>query len=66
MVKLIIYDALGRQVRTLVGNQSYSAGFHAVNWNGRDNNNQSVPSGIYVYRIKAGSFIDHKKMLLVK
>jgi len=66
MVKLIVYDALGRQVRTLVSNQSYSAGFHAVNWNGRDNNDQSVPSGVYIYRIKAGRFIDHKKMLLVK
>ena len=66
MVKLIIYDALGRQVRTLVNGQSYTPGFHAVNWNGRDNNGQSVPSGVYIYRIKAGSFIADNKMLLVK
>ena len=66
MVKLIIYDALGRQVRTLVNGQSYTPGFHAVNWDGRDNNGQSVPSGVYIYRIKAGSFIADNKMLLVK
>ncbi len=65
-VKLIIYDALGRQVRTLVNGQSYNPGFHAVNWNGRDNNGQSVPSGVYIYRIKAGRFIADNKMLLVK
>ena len=66
MVKLIIYDALGRQVRTIVNGQSYTPGFHAVNWDGRDNNGQSVPSGVYIYRIKAGSFIADNKMLLVK
>jgi len=37
-----------------------------VNWDGRDNNGQSVPSGVYIYRIKAGSFIADNKMLLVK
>ena len=66
MVKLMIYDALGRQVRTLVDGQSYRSGFHAVNWDGRDNNGQSVPSGVYIYRIKAGRFIADNKMLLVK
>ena len=66
MVKLMIYDALGRQVRTLIDGQSYRSGFHAVNWDGRDNNGQSVPSGVYIYRIKAGRFIADNKMLLVK
>ncbi|MEC9307862.1 MAG: T9SS type A sorting domain-containing protein, partial [Candidatus Neomarinimicrobiota bacterium] len=66
IVKIMIYDALGRQVRTLVNGQSYRPGFHAVNRDGRDNNSQSVPSGVYIYRIKAGSFIADKKMLLVK
>ena len=66
MVKLMIYDALGRQVRTLVNGQTFTSGFHAVNWDGRDNNDQPVPSGVYIYRIKAGSFIADNKMLLVK
>ena len=35
-------------------------------WNGLNDNGEKVPSGMYVYRIKAGDFIDFKKMLLVK
>jgi len=37
-----------------------------VNWNGLDSKGQKVPSGVYIYRIKAGTFIADKKMLLVK
>ena len=44
----------------------YNAGFHAVHWNGLDNNGQKVPSGMYIYRIKAGDFMADKKMLLLK
>ena len=66
IVKLMIYDALGRQVRTLINGQSYRPGFHAVNWDGRDDNGLSVSSGVYIYRIKAGGFIADNKMLLVK
>ena len=65
-VKLIIYDMMGRQVQTLINGDSYSAGYHIVNWNGLDSKGQKVPSGVYIYRIKAGSFIADKKMLLVK
>jgi hypothetical protein len=65
-VKLIIYDGLGRLVRTLVNGQDYNPGLYSINWNGMNNNGQLVPSGVYIYRIKAGNFIAHKKMLLVK
>tara|TARA_Y100001970_G_scaffold263788_1_gene349625 strand:+ start:99 stop:1295 length:1197 start_codon:yes stop_codon:yes gene_type:complete len=65
-VKLVIYDMMGRQVRTLINGDSFSAGFHVVNWNGFDTKGQRVPSGMYIYRIKAGDFISDKKMLLVK
>lgn len=65
-VKLIVYDVVGRQVRTLIKGSAYDPGFHVVNWNGLDNQGQKVPSGLYIYRIKAGSFIADKKMLLVK
>ena len=66
MVKLVIYDSMGRQIRTVVNGQTYDAGFHSINWDGRNNNGQPMPSGVYIYRIKAGNFIAHKKMLLVK
>ena len=65
-VKLVIYDVMGRQVRSLLNGESYTPGFHVVNWNGLDNRGQKVPSGMYIYRIKAGDFIADKKMLLVK
>ena len=65
-VKLVIYDVMGRQVRSLLNGESYAPGFHVVNWNGMDNKGQKVPSGMYIYRIKAGDFIADKKMLLVK
>ena len=65
-VKLIIYDIMGRQVRTLVNGESFHPGFHVVNWDGLDNAGHKVASGMYIYRIKAGDFIADKKMLLVK
>ena len=66
LVKLVVYDMMGRQIRTLIAGESFNSGFHAVNWNGLNDNGEKVPSGMYVYRIKAGDFIDFKKMLLVK
>ncbi len=64
-VKLMIYDVLGRKVRTLVSNKM-NAGNHVVNWNGLNDEGAVVASGMYVYRIKAGDFIAYRKMLLVR
>ena len=64
-IQLVIYNMMGQQIRTLV-DEAYSAGRHVVNWDGRDNGGIKVPSGMYVYRIKAGDYIDHKKMMLIK
>ena len=66
VVKLTIYDMMGRQVRSLISGESYEAGFHVVNWEGLNNRGEKVPSGMYIYRIKAGDFIADKKMVLVK
>ena len=65
-IKLVIYDVMGRQVRTILNGEAYNPGFHVVNWNGIDDKGQKVPTGMYIYRIKAGDFIADKKMLLVK
>jgi len=64
-VKLVIYDIIGRQVRTLT-NQNFVAGPHSLKWDGLNNQNQQVGSGVYLYRIKAGDFVDQRKMLLVR
>jgi flagellar hook assembly protein FlgD len=52
-------------VRTLVS-ERMDAGHHVLNWNGLNDAGADVASGMYVYRIKAGDFIAHRKMLLVR
>jgi phosphodiesterase/alkaline phosphatase D-like protein len=64
-VSLKIYDMLGREIKSLVGNE-VAAGTHSVEWNSTDNFGNKVASGTYIYRITAGSFISVKKMLLIK
>ncbi len=62
---LRVYDLAGRLVRTLVEGPK-SAGFHTVIWNGQDNLGQTVPSGMYFYRLQTDGFQKTRKMLLVK
>ena len=64
-VQLVIYDLLGRKVRTLV-NENYSPGMYVIRWDAMNDNRNPVSSGAYIYRIKAGEFIDHKKMILMR
>lgn len=66
-VSLKIYDAIGREVASLV-NENLAAGFHNIQWNAR-----TMASGVYYYRITANatggtrqSFTNVKKLLLVK
>ena len=53
-VKLRIYDVTGRLVRELVDRPDHAAGTHSVVWNGRDDRDRSVSSGVYLYRLEAG------------
>ncbi len=62
---LCIYDLRGRLVRTLVA-QEMTAGYKGVSWDGKDDRGGQVPSGVYIYRIKAGDFRDQRRMVLVK
>ena len=64
-VQLVLFDALGRHVRTLV-DERQSAGFHTVLWDGRNQRGAQVASGIYIYRLRAGSHEISKRMLLMK
>ncbi|MFN3345045.1 MAG: T9SS type A sorting domain-containing protein, partial [Chloroherpetonaceae bacterium] len=59
-VKLEVFDVLGRKVATLV-NARQNAGEHSVNFNATN-----LASGVYFYRLQAGSFVETKKMMLVK
>jgi len=65
LVVLKVYDVLGDEIATLV-NEEKPAGSYEVEFNGRDLINQTLPSGIYFYQLRAGSFVQTKKMLLLK
>jgi parallel beta-helix repeat protein len=64
-VQLNVYDIAGRLVTTLVS-QSQVGGSYEVLWNGMDANGNTLPSGLYLYRLQAGSFVANQKMLLLK
>jgi len=64
-VTLNVYDVSGGLVRTLV-NQQQSRGTHEARWDGRDNRGRSVASGVYFYRMNAGSFSETRRMVLLK
>ena len=59
-VTLIVYDLLGREVATLV-DENKPAGVHDVQFDA-----QGLTSGIYLYRMQAGSFVDVKKLVVLK
>ncbi len=65
-VTLIIYNALGQEVRTLLSNEEHMSGAHSVAFDGRSENGTQLASGIYFYRLQSREFSAIKKMLLVK
>jgi hypothetical protein len=64
-VTIVVYDMLGRKIRTLV-NRQVSSGQHKIKWNATDDQGQKVGAGLYIYSIKAGSFVQTRKMILMK
>ncbi|PIP77600.1 MAG: hypothetical protein COW85_08045 [Ignavibacteria bacterium CG22_combo_CG10-13_8_21_14_all_37_15] len=60
IINLKVYDALGREVATLV-NEQKEPGFYKVEWNATN-----VASGIYFYRIQAGDYSQLRKMMVLK
>jgi hypothetical protein len=59
-VTLTVHDVLGREVATLV-NGVQEPGYKSVEWDAR-----SMSSGVYFYRIRAGEFLQTKKLLLLR
>lgn len=59
-VKIIVYDVMGREVKTIINEfrnaGNYEAGFDASNF----------ASGVYYYKMEAGEFTEVKKMVLIK
>ena len=65
LVSLEVYNLLGQLVRTLIQGGRES-GHHSVFWNGRDEENVELPSGVYFYRIEAAGRSQAKKLLLLR
>ncbi|KAA0244619.1 MAG: T9SS C-terminal target domain-containing protein, partial [Chlorobiota bacterium] len=59
-VSLKVYDMLGTEVASLV-NENQEAGNYSVTFNA-----SNLPSGIYVYALTSGNFVDTKKLILLK
>lgn len=64
-VNLVIYDINGRDFWQH-SESMQPAGWHQIQWNGRSSSGQLVSTGVYLYRLQAGEFVDVKKMVLMK
>jgi hypothetical protein len=64
-VVLKVYDVVGREVQTLVSGPM-NAGTYDVTWNGRNQANLPVASGVYLYRLDVGDQVMTRRMVLVK
>ena len=64
-VNIVVYDMLGRKVRTII-NQTQNAGYKSVIWDATNDYGKPVTAGVYIYQIQAVGFIQTKKMVLLK
>ena len=64
-VSLKIYNLMGELVKTLIDSQQRT-GYYTLQWDGRDKNNQSVATGLYIYSLKTNDYSQSRKMLLLK
>ncbi len=64
-VRLTVFDAAGRHVRTLV-DRTEAKGNHRVTFDGVDATGHPLASGVYLYRLESGSVTDTRKMVLLK
>lgn len=59
-VHLVVYDVGGREVCRIV-DETLNAGYHEVNWNA-----EGMPSGVYLYQLRTGEYLESRRMLLTK
>ena len=65
LIKLDIYNIKGQKVKRLI-NEEMAVGTHSIVWNGTNNQNQAVASGVYFYKLTTSERTETKKMLLMK
>lgn len=64
-VSIDIFNLLGRRVRSLVDRED-PVGSYRVEWDGTDDYGRGVATGVYLYRLRAGDWVESRKMLLLK
>ncbi len=63
--KVVVFNSLGQEVRTLVS-EVLAPAFYVFDWNGKDNSNKTVASGVYFVKLEAGKFSQTRKMTFLK
>ena len=63
--RMEIYNLLGQRVRTLF-HGAVEPGYHITQWDGKNDNGEELPSGMYLYKLHAGSYIAMEKLVLLK
>ena len=64
-IEINVYNLNGQLICNLV-NEVKNIGTYSVKWNGTDNNGKAVPSGVYIYTMKADNYSTSKKMTLIR
>ncbi|MFC1554812.1 beta-propeller fold lactonase family protein, partial [candidate division KSB1 bacterium] len=64
-VKIAIYNSLGQELRTLI-NTERPAGYHKIQFDGRDNNGRELTSGMYFYKLISKNTVQTKKLILLR
>ncbi len=66
IVKVEVFDILGRKISTLINNQELNAGLQRLIWNGKNDAGVQMVSGAYIYKITSDKYSVAKKMMLIK
>jgi|GEM_PF-5923929 len=64
-VSIKAYNVLGQEVATLVSGRM-KPGLHSIIWNSRDREGNLLPSGVYLYRMKADRYLETRKLLILR
>jgi flagellar hook assembly protein FlgD len=65
-VDLTVFDLAGRKVRSLMTGEPAAAGEHVIRWDGRDGSGGLVSSGVYTLRVRAGSEVAAKRLVVLR
>lgn len=64
-VELEVFNLLGQRIRRLAGGE-FAAGAHEVLWDGLDDRGAPAAGGVYIYRLRAGTFVDYRRMIYMR